>query len=251
MVGSAAGAGSWNQPSTLGGVPRHPATPDEELIGAQEAAVESEISDATRVARMSAELAMGFRELDGLHRAASVFGSARTQPGSPEYELARTVGRRLGEAGFAVITGGGPGAMEAANRGAFEAGARSIGLSIDLPFEDQGPSPWVNQPLDFHYFFCRKVMFVRYANAFVVMPGGFGTFDELFEALCLIQTQKIRSFPVILVGTGYWAGLVDWLRERAVGEGKIDAGDIDLLHLTDDLDEVIERVERAAVAQGV
>ncbi len=232
-------------------MPRRPATPDEELIGAQEEAVASEISDAMRVERMSAELAMGFRELQGLHRAASVFGSARTPPRSAEYELARDVGRRLGEAGFAVITGGGPGAMEAANRGAHEAGARSIGLNIDLPFEDHGPSPWISQSLDFHYFFCRKVMFVRYANAFVVMPGGFGTFDELFEALCLIQTEKIRSFPVVLVGTAYWSGLVDWLRERAAGEGKIDVADLDLLHLTDDLEEVVARVEAAAVAQGV
>jgi len=232
-------------------MPRRPATPDEELIGAQEEAVASEISDATRVERMSAELAMGFRELDGLHRAVSVFGSARTQPGTPEYELAREVGRRLGEAGFAVITGGGPGAMEAANRGAREAGALSIGLNIDLPFEEGSASRWVDLPLDFHYFFCRKVMFVRYANAFVVLPGGYGTLDELFEALCLIQTQKIRSFPVILVGTAYWSGLVDWLRERMVGEGKIDAGDLDLLHPTDDLIAVVERVLRAAAEQGV
>jgi uncharacterized protein (TIGR00730 family) len=200
---------------------------------------------------MAKELTMGFAELKGLHRAASVFGSARTSPGSPAYELAREAGRRLGEAGFAVITGGGPGAMEAANRGAREAGARSIGLKIDLPFENSGPSEWIDQELDFHYFFCRKVMFVRYANAFVVLPGGFGTFDELFEALCLIQTEKIRSFPVILVGTAYWSGLVDWLRDSVAGEGNIGAGDLDLLHLTDDLGEVVERVERAAVQQGV
>jgi uncharacterized protein (TIGR00730 family) len=231
--------------------PRRPATPDEELIGAQEEAVAHEINDATRVERMATELTMGFRALDGLHRAASVFGSARTQPGTPEYELARDVGRRLGEAGFAVITGGGPGAMEAANRGAHEAGARSIGLKIDLPFEETGPCQWIDQELDFHYFFCRKVMFVRYANAFVVLPGGFGTFDELFEALTLIQTEKIRSFPVILVGTAYWSGLVDWLRERVVEDGNIDGGDLALLHVTDDLAEVVERVERAAVQQGV
>ncbi|MGI9097296.1 MAG: TIGR00730 family Rossman fold protein [Solirubrobacteraceae bacterium] len=230
---------------------RRPATPDEELIGAQHEEVASEISDATRVERMEAELTMGFRELNGLHRAVSVFGSARTPPGTPEYELCREVGRRLGEAGFAVITGGGPGAMEAANRGAREAGARSIGLNIDLPFEADGASRWVDQSLDFHYFFCRKIMFVRYANAFVVLPGGYGTLDELFEALCLIQTQKIRSFPVILVGTAYWSGLLDWLRERMAGEGKIDAGDLDLLHPTDDLDAVVERVLRAAVEQGV
>jgi uncharacterized protein (TIGR00730 family) len=232
-------------------MPRRPATPDEELIGAQEEAVASEISDATRVERMATELAMGFRELDGLHRAVSVFGSARTPPGTPEYELAREVGRRLGAAGFAVITGGGPGAMEAANRGAREAGALSIGLNIDLPFEHDHASVGVDLSLDFHYFFCRKVMFVRYANAFIALPGGYGTLDELFEALCLIQTEKIHSFPVILVGTAYWSGLVDWLRERVAGEGKIDPGDLDLMHVTDDLDDVVERVERAAVEQGV
>ena len=232
-------------------MPRRPATPDEELIGAQEEAVASEISDATRVQRMAAEFALGFRELDGLHRAVSVFGSARTPPGTPEYELGRDLGRRLGRAGFAVITGGGPGAMEAANRGAREAGARSIGLNIDLPFEQGDGGRWVDLSLDFHYFFCRKVMFVRYANAFVVLPGGYGTLDELFEALCLIQTQKIRSFPVILVGTAYWSGLVDWLRERVAGEDKIDADDLDHLHLTDDLGAVVELVLHAAAEQGV
>ena len=230
---------------------RRPATPDEELIGAQEGALAHEISDATRVERMSAELAMGFRELSGLHRAVSVFGSARTSPGSPGYELATEVGRRLAAAGFAVITGGGPGAMQAANRGAREAGGHSIGLNIDLPFEHAEAGEWVDQSLDFHYFFCRKVMFVRYANAFVALPGGFGTIDELFEALCLIQTQKIRSFPVILVGTAYWSGLVDWLREHAAGEGMIGTADLDLLHVTDDLDAVVAAVEVAAAEQGV
>ena len=231
--------------------PRLPATPDEELIGAQETAVAHEITDATRVERMAAELAMGFGELADLHRAVSVFGSARTPPGSPGYELAREVGHRLGVAGFAVITGGGPGAMEAANRGAREAGALSVGLSIDLPFEHDHTHEWVDRPLDFHYFFTRKVMFVRYANAFVVLPGGFGTFDELFEALCLIQTEKIRHFPIVLVGTTYWSGLVDWLRETVAAEGMISPGDLDLLHVTDDLDLVVETVLAAAVGQGL
>jgi uncharacterized protein (TIGR00730 family) len=231
--------------------PRRPATPDEELIGAQETAVAHEITDATRVERMAAELAMGFRELADLHRAVSVFGSARTPPGSPGYELAREVGHRLGATGFAVITGGGPGAMEAANRGAREAGALSVGLSIDLPFEHDHTHEWVDRPLDFHYFFTRKVMFVRYANAFVVLPGGFGTFDELFEALCLIQTEKIRHFPIVLVGTTYWSGLVDWLRETVAAEGMISPGDLDLLHVTDDLDLVVETVLAAAVGQGL
>ena len=231
--------------------PRRPATPDEELIGAQETAVAHEITDATRVERMAAELAMGFGELADLHRAVSVFGSARTPTGSPGYELAREVGHRLGVAGFAVITGGGPGAMEAANRGAREAGALSVGLSIDLPFEHDQTHEWVDRSLDFHYFFTRKVMFVRYANAFVVLPGGFGTFDELFEALCLIQTEKIRHFPIVLVGTTYWSGLVDWLRETVAAEGMISPGDLDLLHVTDDLDLVVETVLDAAVGQGL
>ena len=231
--------------------PRRPATPDEELIGAQEAAVASEINDATRVERMAAELDMGFFELRDVHRAVSVFGSARLAPGSPRYELAREVGRRLGAAGFAVITGGGPGAMEAANRGAREAGALSIGLNIDLPFESGHAKQWVDRSLDFHYFFTRKVMFVRYANAFVVLPGGYGTFDELFEALCLIQTEKIHHFPIVLVGTEYWRGLLGWLRDTAAGEGMISPDDLDLLHVTDDFDDVVETVLGAAVEQGV
>ena len=231
--------------------PRRPATPDEELIGAQETAVLHEITDATRVERMAAELTMGFRELADVHRAVSVFGSARSAPGSREYELARELGHRLGAAGFAVITGGGPGAMEAANRGAREVDALSIGLNIDLPFESGHAKPWLDRSLDFHYFFTRKVMFVRYANAFVVLPGGFGTFDELFEALCLIQTEKIRSFPLILVGTDYWCGLVDWLRDTVAAEGKISAEDLDLLRVTDDLDVVVEIVAQAALEQGV
>jgi uncharacterized protein (TIGR00730 family) len=231
--------------------PRRPATPDEELIGAQEAAVAHEITDATRVERMAAELDTGFRELADVHRAVSVFGSARTPPGSPEYELAREIGRRLGSAGFAIITGGGPGAMEAANRGAREAGAVSIGLNIDLPFESGRAKPWLDRSLDFHYFFTRKVMFVRYANAFVVLPGGYGTFDELFEALCLIQTEKIRHFPIVLVGSAYWSGLLAWLREPVAGQGMISPADLELLHVTDDLDFVVEIVVAAAAEQGV
>jgi uncharacterized protein (TIGR00730 family) len=230
-------------------VPRRPTTPDEELIAADEPAVTSEITDAKRLERMAAELAMGFRELAGVRRAVSVFGSARTPADTPEYELARLVGRRLGAAGFAIITGGGPGAMEAAHRGARDAGVQSIALNIDLPFE-QSTDEWTDISLDFHYFFCRKVMFVRYASAFVVLPGGFGTLDELFEALCLIQTGKIRSFPVILIGSAYWAGLVVWLREQALGGGKIGAEDLELVHVTDDLDEVVAIVRRAAEEQG-
>ena len=230
-------------------MPRRPTTPDEELIAAEGAAVASEITDETRLERMAAELAMGFRELGGVRRAVSVFGSARTPRGAPEYELARDVGRRLGEAGFAIITGGGPGAMEAAHRGAHDAGVQSIALNIDLPFE-QAADAWTDISLDFHYFFSRKVMFVRYATAFVVLPGGYGTLDEMFEALCLIQTHKIRSFPVVLVGVDYWSGLVVWLREQALAGGKLDAQDLDLMHVTDDLGEVVEIVRRAADEQG-
>ncbi|MEA2194018.1 MAG: hypothetical protein QOG42_452, partial [Solirubrobacteraceae bacterium] len=171
--------------------------------------------------------------------------------GTEEYAGAARLGRDLSRAGFTVATGGGPGAMEAANRGARDVGALSIGLSIDLPFEHDHEHRWVDRALDFHYFFTRKVMFVRYANAFVVLPGGYGTFDELFEALCLIQTEKIHSFPIILVGTAYWSGLVGWLRETAAGEAMISAADLDLLHVTDDLDFVVETVERAAAGQGV
>ncbi len=230
-------------------MPHRPETPDEELIAAQALGTVSEITDEMRLERMVAELAMGFEALAGVQRAVSVFGSARTAPGTPEYDLAREVGRRLGAAGFDVITGGGPGTMEAAHHGAHDAGATSIALNIDLPFE-QAADAWTDISLDFHYFFCRKVMFVRYASAFVVLPGGYGTLDELFEALCLIQTGKIRSFPVILVGTDYWSGLVDWLREAALKEGKVDPGDLDLMHVTDDLDWVVARVVQAAAEQG-
>ena len=230
--------------------PREPLTPDEELITAQEAAVIHRITDAQRVERMRAELEMGFRTLNRLGPAVSVFGSARTQEGSDEYELGRELGRRLGQAGFAVITGGGPGVMEAANRGAHEVGACSVGLGIDLPFE-QGVNPYVDLPVDFHYFFCRKVMFVRYASAFVVLPGGYGTLDELFEALCLIQTGKIQHFPILLVGTDYWSGLVEWLESTVLAQGKIGPSDVRLVEVTDDLDLVVERIRTAAAEQGV
>ncbi len=193
---------------------------------------------------------MGFASLADLEAAVSVFGSARTREASPEYELGVEMGRRLGRAGLAVITGGGPGVMEAANRGAQEAGAPSVGLTIDLPFE-VGANRYLDRAVPFHYFFCRKVMFVRYASALVALPGGFGTLDELFEALTLIQTGKIRDFPVLLVGTEFWTGLLDWMGEQLVGGNKINASDLDLVHMTDDLDRVVEYVQRAAVDQGM
>jgi uncharacterized protein (TIGR00730 family) len=230
--------------------PRRPLTPDEELIAAEEAAVTSLVSDDDRVERMRAELEMGFEKMHPLGAAVSVFGSARTERGTPEYELGVELGRRLGEAGFAVITGGGPGVMEAANCGARAAGAASVGLGIDLPFE-QDLNEWVDHRVDFHYFFTRKIMFVRYASAFVVLPGGFGTMDELFEAATLIQTRKIRHFPIVLVGTDYWSGLLEWLRGSMLAGGMIGRRDLSLFDLTDDLDHVVARVSQAARQQGV
>jgi uncharacterized protein (TIGR00730 family) len=221
--------------------PRMPATFDEEIIAAQEAAVVSTLTDAARLERIAEEIEMGFDALAHVGAAASFFGSARTTPDDPEYALARKTARLVGETGMAIITGGGPGAMEAANRGAREANALSIGLNIELPFE-QGINAYCDIGLEFHYFFARKIMFVRYASGFVVFPGGFGTLDELFEAMTLIQTGKVRNFPVLLVGSDYWGGLVEWLRERLLAEAKISPGDLDLFCVTDDPAVVVERL---------
>ena len=177
--------------------------------------------------------------------AVTVFGSARTTEDNPVYGLARTIGSRLAEAGYAVITGGGPGVMEAANRGCQEAGGMSVGCNIELPHE-QGMNPYVDLGVEFRYFFARKVMFVKYADAFVILPGGIGTLDELFESLTLIQTGKVRHFPVVLVGRAYWSGLIDWMRETMLGSGAIAAADLDLLHVTDDPAEVIEIIKKHA-----
>jgi uncharacterized protein (TIGR00730 family) len=228
--------------------PRRPATFDEEILAAEEAAVVSTLTDEDRLERIARELRMGFDALAHVGAAASFFGSARTPRDDPEYELARETGRLAGEAGLAIITGGGPGTMEAVNRGAREAGAPSIGLSIELPFEHV--NPYVELGLEFHYFFARKVMFVRYASGFVVFPGGYGTLDELFESLTLIETGKIRDFPVVLVGSDYWSGLLDWLRERALTEGKIDHGDLGLISVTDDPREVVKILASAAHRQA-
>jgi uncharacterized protein (TIGR00730 family) len=218
--------------------PHDPLTDDEELLGADLPTVTTLRTDGERVERMRGELEMGFQRMSGVHRAVSIFGSARIPEGHPDYELAREVARALGRAGFCVITGGGPGIMEAANRGASDVGAMSVGLNIELEFE-QDHNPFQTNPLDFHYFFTRKVMFVRYANAFVVFPGGFGTLDELFEALVLIQTHKVRHFPVLLVGSAFWGGLVAWMRSELLGRGLISPGDLDLFRVTDDPDEVV------------
>jgi len=195
-------------------------------------------TDPWRVLRIQSEFVEGFGALAELGPAISVFGSARTTPDEPAYRQAEEIGRRLVEAGFAVITGGGPGVMEAANRGAVEAGGVSVGLGIELPFES-GLNPYVDVGVNFRYFFTRKTMFVKYAQGFVVLPGGFGTFDELFEALTLVQTQKVTSFPIVLVGTSYWSGLVDWIRSTVLAEGKVVAADVEMFRVTDDLDEVV------------
>ncbi len=230
--------------------PQLPSSDDEELLAAELGSVVSQKTDPERIARMSAELEMGFERLRGTARGVSIFGSARTPEDAPEYALARLTGARLGEAGFTVITGGGPGIMEAGNRGAQEGGGQSVGLNIELEFEQHG-NAYQDVALDFHYFFTRKVMFVRYANAFVVFPGGFGTMDELFEALVLIQTHKVRHFPVLLVGSEFWSGLVTWIREELLTRGLISPGDLDLFRITDDVQEIVAVCAQAATDQGV
>ena len=198
-------------------------------------------TDPWRVLRIQSEFVEGFGALAELGPAISVFGSARTKPDHPDYATAVEVGAALARAGYAVITGGGPGAMEAANKGACEAGGVSVGLGIELPFE-QGMNQWVDLGVDFRYFFARKTMFVKYAQGFIVLPGGFGTFDELFEALTLVQTRKVTGFPIVLMGSEYWRGLLDWLRGTVAERGAIGERDLDLLHLTDDVDQAVELV---------
>jgi uncharacterized protein (TIGR00730 family) len=201
-------------------------------------------TDPWRVLRIQAEFVEGFGALAELPKAVTVFGSARTKPDHPEYEIGRALGAALAEAGFAVITGGGPGAMEAVNRGSSEAGGLSVGLGIELPFE-QGLNPWVDLGVNFRYFFTRKTMFVKYAQAIICLPGGFGTLDELFEALTLVQTKKVTKFPVVLFGRSYWQGLYDWLLSSAQETGKISEKDMRLLHLTDDIDDAVRVVGEA------
>jgi uncharacterized protein (TIGR00730 family) len=201
------------------------------------------------VLRIQAEFVEGFGLLAEIGPAITVFGSARTPRDHPEYELSRRLGHQLAKAGYAVITGGGPGSMEAVNRGASEAGGVSVGLGIELPFE-QRLNDWVDIGVNFRYFFARKTMFVKYAEAFVILPGGFGTLDEMFEALTLVQTRKVTRFPVILYGSSYWQGLVDWLRDTVLSGNKIGAADLDLLHVTDDVDEIVSRIVAAAQARS-
>ncbi|HAF16595.1 MAG TPA: TIGR00730 family Rossman fold protein [Blastocatellia bacterium] len=201
-------------------------------------------TDTWRVFRIMGEFVEGFDELATLTRGISIFGSARTSPDDPDYKAAQETAALLARAGYAVITGGGPGIMEAANRGAFEAKGISVGCNIELPFE-QSSNPYLTLSLKFKYFFVRKMMFVKYSEAFIIFPGGFGTLDELFEALTLIQTRKIRDFPVVLFGSRYWAGLLDWIREFALKENKVSEADLHLLHLTDSPAEVVEIIVRS------
>ncbi len=201
-------------------------------------------TDPWRVLRIQAEFVEGFGLLAELGKAVSVFGSSRAMPGSPDYDLAEKIAAGLAGAGYAVITGGGPGIMQAANKGAARAGGVSVGLGIELPVE-QGLNDFVEVGIEFRYFFVRKTMFIKYSQAFVVMPGGYGTMDELFEAVTLVQTGKITKFPIVLVGSSYWSGLTSWIKNTILGEGKISPGDAELFHLTDDPAEVVRVIKEA------
>jgi uncharacterized protein (TIGR00730 family) len=218
-------------------------TADQVLLDSR-ARADWKTKDAWRALRILSEFVEGFDTLADLPPAVSVFGSARSKPDSAECRVAEELGRALARAGYAVITGGGPGVMEAANRGAVEAGGLSVGLGIELPFE-QGINEWVDLAIDFRYFFARKTMFVKYAQGFVVLPGGFGTMDELFEALTLVQTGKVTRFPVVLMGESYWHGLLDWLRHAMAATGKIGHADLDLLCVTDDVGEAVQHIVNA------
>ena len=204
------------------------------------------IKDSWRLFHIIAEFVEGFEALAELPPAVTIFGSARAKPEDEVYQKAELIATRLAENGFAVITGGGPGVMEAANKGAALAGGQSVGLNIQLPFE-QYPNPYSNLNLSFRYFFVRKVLFVRYAVAYVILPGGFGTMDEFFEAVTLIQTKKIKPFPVILVGTDYWKGLLDWIKGTVLKQGIISSDDLDILHLTDDPDDIVKTIKKRVI----
>ncbi|HEY3041056.1 MAG TPA: TIGR00730 family Rossman fold protein [Pyrinomonadaceae bacterium] len=218
-------------------------TQDEQLLESPGLA-EFTHTDTWRVFRIMGEFVEGFDELATLTRGISIFGSARTHTDDPDYQAARETAALLAHAGFAVITGGGPGIMQAANRGAFEAGGLSIGCNIELPFE-QNSNPYLTKGLKFKYFFVRKMMFVKYSLGFIIFPGGFGTLDELFEALTLIQTRKIRNFPVVLFGSAYWRGLLDWIRDFSMKEGKVTEQDLKLLHVTDSPEEVVNIIVKS------
>ena len=224
-------------------------TEDQKLLQRHTDIADFTRTDPWRVMRIMGEFIEGFDALAHLTKAVTIFGSARTHPNEQQYEAAKETARLLAQAGFAIITGGGPGIMEAANHGAKEAGGLSIGCNIELPFE-QGANPYVDTLIDFRYFFVRKTMFIKYSDAFIIFPGGFGTLDEAFEALTLIQTGKIYQFPVVFFGRHYWAGLVRWLQTRVLSEGKISPGDMDLMIVTDDPAEAANVVIQAQQAMS-
>ena len=226
-----------------------PMTEDEKLLQQPSTTISDFTrTDPWRVMRIMGEFIEGFDTLSSVEKGVTIFGSARTSPEDPMYKAAEECARILATSGFAIITGAGPGIMEAANKGAHLAGGRSIGCNIELPFE-QGANPYVDTLVNFRYFFVRKTMFIKYSNAFIIFPGGFGTLDEAFEALTLIQTGKIYQFPVIFFGRHYWAGLIRWIQARLLGEQKISAGDIDLMIMTDDPAEAVKMVVEAQRAQ--
>ncbi len=204
------------------------------------------IEESWRIFRIMAEFVEAIETLSKIKHAVSIFGSARTKPDDPYYQKAELLARLLAERGFGVITGGGPGIMEAANKGAAEAGGRSVGMNIRLPLE-QKPNPYANVSIDYKYFFTRKVMFVKYAMAYVVLPGGFGTLDELFEALTLIQTKRIKAFPVILMGSEYWKGLIDWFKKTVLHDKKISPADMDLFQIIDDPEEAVKHIQKYVI----
>ena len=228
--------------------PHPPGTTQDEQLLESPRLDEFTHTDTWRVFRIMGEFVEGFDELASLTRGISIFGSARTKSDHADYRAAQETAALLAQEGFAVITGGGPGIMEAANRGAFEAGGLSIGCNIELPFE-QRPNAYQTKSLKFKYFFVRKMMFVKYSLGFVIFPGGFGTFDELFEALTLIQTKKIRDFPVVLFGSAYWTGLLEWMREVVLIDGKIGEHDLKLFHITDSPEEVVKIVTKSTLSQ--
>src|ERR1700761_5672109 len=221
-----------------------PATPTDQRLLDRRGPTDWVHTDPWRVLRIQAEFVEGFGLLAELGIAVSVFGSARTRRESPEYKLAEEIASDLVKAGYAVITGGGPGIMEAANKGAAEAGGVSVGLGIELPMES-GLNDYVNVGVEFRYFFVRKTVFIKYSQAFVVLPGGFGTMDELFEALTLVATGKITKFPIVLVGSAYWTGLLDWLKATMLADGKIGPEELALLHIADDAGEVVQIIKEA------
>ena len=226
-----------------------PVTEDEKLLQQPGPRIDFTRTDPWRVMRIMGEFIEGFDTLASVDKAVTIFGSARIGPDDPHYDAATETARLLAKAGFAIITGAGPGIMEAANKGAQAGGGRSIGCNIELPFE-QGANPYVDTLVNFRYFFVRKTMFIKYSVAFIIFPGGFGTLDELFEALTLIQTGKIYRFPVILFGRYYWAGLLRWLQARVLTEGKISEGDLDLMLVTDDPAEAVQAIVAAYKSLG-